>query len=88
MPRAKPDATIGPINGDINIAPMMTAVELTFSPIDAMKIAHTNIQKFAPEKEMLLGRFCKTVSLSSSSLRKFKSFNKNLRMACVDVFRK
>jgi hypothetical protein len=31
---------MGPISGEISMAPMMTAVELTLSPIEAIKIAN------------------------------------------------
>ena len=36
---------MGPINGDMSIAPMITAVELTFSPSEAMKIAVIRIHR-------------------------------------------
>jgi hypothetical protein len=45
---------MGPISGDINIAPMMTAVEFTFSPIEAMKIAKMRIQRLVPLKSTFL----------------------------------
>ena len=34
---------IGPISGEMSIAPMMTAVELTFRPREAMKMAKMRI---------------------------------------------
>ena len=40
MPTASPMAMMGPIRGETSIAPMMTAVELTLSPNDAIKMAH------------------------------------------------
>ena len=40
----KPIPKIGPINGEISIAPITTAVELTFKPIEATKIENTKIQ--------------------------------------------
>ena len=44
----KPMPIIGPINGDISIAPIITAVELTFNPREATKIAKIKIHKFVP----------------------------------------
>ena len=42
-PKLYPIANIGPISGDINIAPIMTGIELTFSPTDAMTMAKARI---------------------------------------------
>ena len=39
---------IGPMSGEMSIAPMMTAVELTFRPSEAMNMANTSIHKFEP----------------------------------------
>ena len=47
---ASPMPMMGPIKGEINMAPMMTAVELTSSPSEAMKMAKINTQRFAPLK--------------------------------------
>jgi hypothetical protein len=47
--------------GDINIAPMITAVEFTLSPIDAITIAHAKIHKLEPLNEILdftLSKLC------------------------------
>lgn len=52
MARANPAPTIGPISGEISMAPIITAVEFTFSPIDAISIAHANIQRLAPLNEI------------------------------------
>jgi hypothetical protein len=35
---------MGPISGEISIAPMITAVELTFRPTEAMRMANTRAQ--------------------------------------------
>ena len=51
--KAKPLLSIGPISGEINIAPIITAVELTFKPTEATIIAQAKIHKLAPEKEIL-----------------------------------
>ena len=45
-----PIPKIGPIKGDINIAPITTAVESAFKPIDATKTAKIKIQAVAPLK--------------------------------------
>ena len=39
---------MGPINGEINIAPMITAVELTLRPMEAIKMLKTKIQRLNP----------------------------------------
>ena len=39
----KPIPNIGPINGEISMAPTTTAVELTFKPIEAIIIEKTRI---------------------------------------------
>ena len=70
-PTDKPTPMIGPINGEINMAPIITAVELTFNPSDAMKMAKIRIHKLAPLNSTPL-RIESTVS-SSLSLSFFKS---------------
>ena len=47
-----PTPRTGPIKGAINIAPMTTAVELAFNPIEARKIEQINTQAVAPRKEI------------------------------------
>ena len=42
-PIENPIPRIGPIRGDINMAPITTAVELTLSPMDAINIEKTRI---------------------------------------------
>jgi hypothetical protein len=41
----------GPISGEISIAPMTTAVELTFNSMDATKIEKTRTVALAPGKK-------------------------------------
>ena len=48
VPTAKPKPLIGPIKGEMSMAPMMTAVALTLSPTEAMMIAKKRIQTFTP----------------------------------------
>ena len=43
-----PIPKIGPIKGEINIAPITTAVEFAFKPIEAMKIEQIKIQDVCP----------------------------------------
>ncbi len=47
-----PIPNIGPIKGDISIAPITTALELTFNPIDAIRIENTNIHAVCPLMEI------------------------------------
>ena len=46
----KPIPIIGVINGEINIAPMITGVESMFKPIDAINIAHNKVAKSLLDK--------------------------------------
>ena len=62
---AKPKPIIGPISGEMSIAPIMTAVELTLSPNDAMKMAKINTQELTPRK-LTLSRICAITTASSS----------------------
>src|SRR5690606_18642314 len=45
MAKDSPIPSIGPINGDISIAPITTAVELALSPTEAIKIEQMRIQE-------------------------------------------
>ncbi len=42
---------IGPISGEMSMAPIITAVELVLSPSDAMKIASTRITMLVPRND-------------------------------------
>ena len=70
-PTESPTPMIGPINGEINMAPMITTVEFTFKPSDAMKMAKIRIHRFAPLNSTPL-RIESTVA-SSLSLSFLKS---------------
>ena len=74
-PSAKPAPTIGPIKGEISMAPITTAVEFTLRPTDATRIAAIRIHKLEPEKEILSFTFSKTFCLFSSPLCKSNSLN-------------
>ena len=68
MPSDRPMPMIGPISGETNMAPIMTAVELTFSPSDAMNVAQINTQRLVPRNSTLLVMLATTsacVALSS-----------------------
>jgi hypothetical protein len=39
---------MGPINGEMSIAPIITAVEFIFNPTEATKIANIKIHKLVP----------------------------------------
>ena len=51
MPTARPMPMIGPMSGDMSMAPMITAVELVFSPSDAMNMATMRMRMFVPRNE-------------------------------------
>ena len=42
MPKDNPKPIIGPMSGEISIAPIIMAMELILSPIEAIKIANMN----------------------------------------------
>ena len=48
IPNPKPNPMIGPISGEINIAPIITAVELVFNPREATNVAKISTHKFVP----------------------------------------
>ena len=51
-PNTKPHSMMGPINGEISIAPMITAVELTLRPMEAIKMLKTKIQRLNPRNSV------------------------------------
>jgi hypothetical protein len=51
MANDKPTPKIGDINGDISIAPIMTAVELVSKPIEASTVEHISIHRLYPRSE-------------------------------------
>ena len=75
IPIENPIPKIGPINGDISMAPITTAVELIFKPIDAIRIENTNIQAVCPLMEIPSLMVLAVASLSVSVLM-LKSFGK------------
>ena len=71
IPRLNPAPKIGPINGEISMAPIITAVELTFNPTDAMMMAQAKIHKLDPRNEIFESTFSSTLFLSSSPWWRF-----------------
>ncbi len=72
-----PIPKIGPINGDISIAPITTAVEFAFSPTEATKMEHINIQAVAPLKEI---SFLMASIVASRSVSALKSSNSIIKV--------
>ena len=54
VPAERPIPIMGPIRGEISIAPIITAVEFTLSPIEAINIEQIKIQILGPLKTILL----------------------------------
>ena len=65
---------IGPINGDISMAPIITAVELTLRPKEAKRIAAIRIQIVAPFISTP-SRMDLTASLSSDLSRRTSKYS-------------
>ena len=53
IPNARPIPIIGPISGDISIAPITTGMEFTFKPTLAITVANIRIQTLLPLNSML-----------------------------------
>ena len=72
----KPKPKIGPIKGEISIAPITTGIELAFKPTDATKIEQIRIQAFGPLIDM--SAFIEFIvwSLSASFLKSRTSLKK------------
>lgn len=52
---------MGPIKGEISIAPIITALEFTFKPTEATTIAQAKIYKYDPRKEMFALTLSETI---------------------------
>ena len=70
----KPKPKIGPISGEISIAPITTGIELALRPIDATKIEQIKIQAVAPLIEISSLIEFKVDSLSVFCLKSNISF--------------
>ena len=64
----KPIPRIGPIRGEISIAPITTAVELTFNPIEAIRMEKTRIHAVCPLMDIPSRMRSAVASLSVPSL--------------------
>ena len=52
VPNPRPKPMMGPMTGEINMAPMMTGMELTFRPTEAMMMAQAKMKTLVPRKAM------------------------------------
>ena len=68
-----PIPNMGPIRGEISIAPITTAVELAFNPTEATKIEQIRIQAVAPLKGISFIIASIVLSLSVSPRKSSKS---------------
>jgi len=65
----KPNPKIGPIRGEISIAPITTGIEFAFKPTDATNIEHIKIQAVGPLIEISFLIECRVAALSVSFLK-------------------
>ena len=78
MPSESPTPMIGPMIGEMSIAPMITAAELTFRPSEATIAAKISTQRFTPRNSTPFEIDATTSSrcaVSSSRLK--RSFRKS-----------
>lgn len=78
MASAKPTPMIGPIKGDMSIAPMTTGIEFTFSPTLAMIIANMRIHTLLPRNSMFPKILFRADSISMLSEKFMKCFSLSL----------
>ena len=50
VPRPRPNPRIGPITGEMSMAPMMTGMELRLRPTEAMMMAQARMKTLGPRK--------------------------------------
>ena len=60
---------VGPITGEMSIAPIMTGIELTFNPTEAMKMAQARMMTFGPRKAIFFLMAAAAFARSMSSSR-------------------
>jgi hypothetical protein len=70
----RPTPNIGPIKGDISIAPITTGIEFVFKPIEATKIEQIRIQAVAP-LNCTSAFIASVVLIWSASFLKSRSFS-------------
>ena len=66
IPNPTPKPMIGPIRGEINMAPIITAVEFVLRPKEAINVAKIRTQRFVPLNSIPL--LIVSIVSSSSSL--------------------
>ena len=81
MPTASPMPIMGPMSGDTSIAPIITAVELTFRPSEAMNMAKISTHSVEPRKltpsliSLIISSSFSTENLKNSLARVHNSSN-------------
>ena len=78
IPTPSPIPKIGDINGEISMAPMITAGELRSKPSEAIIMEHINNQALAPRIRLLFLIAIIVPSRSEPSLISIKSWNHSL----------
>ena len=92
-PSPSPTPKIGPMSGEMSIAPIITAVELTFRPTDATIIENARIQTFGPLKKIffLIEALAAVISISFrilvNSLIKVPKLNLSINYIIILIFR-
>ncbi len=76
---------MGDMSGEISIAPMITAVELTLSPTEATTIAKIRTQRFAPRNSAPSRRRRSMDSSSARSASRLKSERRPPRLGPFGV---
>ena len=76
VPRPRPKPRIGPISGEMSIAPMITGMELRLRPTEAMTIAQARMNTLGPRKSML-PRMLAEAACTSTWSRIFTRLAKN-----------
>ena len=76
---------MGPINGEINMAPMMTAVEFTLRPMEAITMLKTRIQTLNPRNSVSRSIPCMVCSGSAKSTMRRRSNTWGRNMVTVSV---
>jgi len=77
---------IGLINGEMSIAPIITAVEFTFNPIDVIKMANIKVHRFAPLKSTFFRKDSIIVDSSALSSFRLNRSDRKKRMLCKMFF--
>ena len=81
IPTDSPMPMIGPISGEISMAPMITAVELTLSPSEATNVAKISTHRFVPLNSTPLRMLSTTSSSEALSALRSNRLRRKLRRA-------